>query len=125
MEIFQNNLILDDQEFKNCLFSYDRPSDKDSKFELIPSYFHEISDHNGEFIEVLKKTKLFFWTSFRQYQIYIEQFSFLKENKDIVHCCGFGKTLNQFINNGIDVTAFISIKEFIDFSTSLKNEESH
>jgi hydroxymethylbilane synthase len=51
------------------------------------------------------------WTSFNQYEIYLKQFPFLK---DALHCCGLGKTWQEFQKAGVTIHPLASMQEFYE-----------
>lgn len=51
----------------------------------------------------------FFWTSYPQYEAFLQEFPELKEAK---HACGLGKTFEEFSKNKIKVVPFASHEEF-------------
>lgn len=63
-----------------------------------------------EFKEKIQNTTHFYWTSFRQFQDYL---AFFPEIKTKTHCCGMGKTLEDFKQNGIEVLCFLNSDAFL------------
>lgn len=49
------------------------------------------------------------WTSYPQYQAYMERFPFLKKAE---HFCGLGKTWQEFRNAGINISPLASMEDF-------------
>ncbi len=79
--------------------------------EIFECYERSIVDISDQYIEELRNTKVFYWTSFPQYQIFCKNFEFLK-GSDIKHCCGVGKTYTEFKKANIKTIPFVSLQEF-------------
>jgi hydroxymethylbilane synthase len=80
--------------------------------DVVGCYEREIIQdvkEDEDYKKSLQATDAFFWSSYPQYELYLESFPFLK---DKIHCCGLGKTLEQFEEKGIDVLSFYSVTEF-------------
>ncbi len=79
----------------------------ESRHELGPSvacYTRSVQTNiDGTFSAKIKQTKLFYWTSFFQYQTYLKLFPELTQN-DTVHTCGLGKTWQEFSEHKIAIT---------------------
>lgn len=75
----------------------------------IQSYERKINTVSDDFKKSLESFDVFYWTSFPQFQIYIEQFPFIK-NK--THACGMGKTFDEFRKNNIEAIPFHTMEEF-------------
>ncbi len=80
--------------------------------EIIPSYERKTTEISKEFEENLRNCQYFYWTSFKQYQIYLDRFDFLRTN-DIVHFTGKGKTHDEFKKNKIKHIELSSHKELL------------
>jgi hydroxymethylbilane synthase len=72
-------------------------------------YEYDILDLGQEFQNKIINTKIFFWTSFSQYQTYLAKFPHIL---NATHACGMGKTWDQFKANNIKVEVFANIEEF-------------
>jgi len=72
-------------------------------------YQYTMMDVTEDFKMRLAQTKIFFWTSFSQYQTYLAKFP---EIKNATHACGMGKTYDQFLAQKIPVQVFANIDEF-------------
>jgi len=81
--------------------------------EIIPSYARKLVDISSEYEQKLKNCKVFYWTSFYQYQKYSERFEFLSLN-DIVHFTGLGKTHLEFEQRSIAHTPIASYEILIN-----------
>ena len=69
---------------------------------IIPCYDREINSENHKiYSDKISTAKVFYWTSYFQYQLYIENFPLIK---DQVHFCGLGKTYKEFSKREIQVT---------------------
>ncbi len=75
----------------------------------LPCYKREVTKLEDEKINNLKKCTVFYWSSFYQYEAYI---NLLPEIKNAYHCCGLGKTLKAFNEKGITVRPFINLHDF-------------
>ncbi len=62
-----------------------------------------------EFKKEVRSAEVFYWTSFYQYQNYINHFP---EIQDRFHCCGLGKTYDHFIEHNIPVIPMAGSEEF-------------
>jgi hydroxymethylbilane synthase len=80
-----------------------------SDIPTITTYERQIKSTNKDFDLKIEKTDVFYWTSFFQYQTYVEKYPSLK-NK--IHACGLGHTLKQFQTNKISVVPFSKMEEF-------------
>jgi hydroxymethylbilane synthase len=78
----------------------------------LKTYERKINSVNSEYISQLQNTELFYWTSFSQYETFVENFPFIK-NK--LHATGLGKTYQQFKTNNIAVFPFHSMESFEKF----------
>ena len=58
------------------------------------------------------KRDIFYWTSFAEYQTYVERYPFIK-NK--LHASGLGKTYEQFKAQNINILPFSSMDEFQNY----------
>ncbi|MBP5296492.1 MAG: hypothetical protein J6Y94_04090, partial [Bacteriovoracaceae bacterium] len=56
---------------------------------VIPSYDRILRNTSEEYLQKLKECKIFFWSSFGQYELFTDGFPFIKK---AIHCCGLGKT---------------------------------
>jgi hydroxymethylbilane synthase len=80
-----------------------------SDIPTITTYERQLKSTNKDFDLKIEKTDVFYWTSFFQYQTYVEKYPSLK-NK--IHACGLGHTLKQFQTNKISVVPFSKMEEF-------------
>lgn len=78
----------------------------------IKTYDRSINHVDQNFETSLNAKDIFYWTSFSEYQTYIEKYPQLKSK---LHACGLGKTYEQFNANNIKVIPFSSIEEFEQF----------
>ena len=81
--------------------------------KIIPCYKREICLPEESFKKRIDKTQTFYWTSFFQYQIYLEHFPSIKDKQ---HACGLGKTFEAFQKSNLPVIPFADIKEFFCWS---------
>jgi len=78
--------------------------------KIIPSYERSLNSQiSDEWAQNITKCDIFYWTSYKQYEIYTSKFS---EIKDACHCCGIGKTYDTFLNNQVNVEPFSGMSEF-------------
>ncbi len=82
---------------------------KSTAGEVIPSYKRVVLSPNKDFIQRLCKCKVFYWTSYYQYETYRP---FIESLEDVIHCCGLGKTLEEFQQNAIEVTPIVDMKKW-------------
>ncbi len=82
-----------------------------SSIGFVQGCYERILNENlsESFKNKINSIEVFFWTSFPQYQMYIEVFPQIKNR---IHACGLGKTYKQFKENNINVIAFASMDEF-------------
>jgi hydroxymethylbilane synthase len=99
------SLMLKSKESLINLTSYDAAD----SFKTYERVVHELTEEERD---RYLSYDLFYWSSYPQFQIYIEQ---IPEIKNKLHACGLGKTWEEFKNNNIDVIPFAGISE-------LKNE---
>lgn len=78
---------------------------------VVGCYERKTQDVSAEFVGELKLVGACLWTSFHQYEIYLKQFPFLK---DAVHCCGLGKTWQEFQKAGVKIHPLSSMQEFYE-----------
>ncbi len=86
---------------------------RDSPSQLgatIPCYEREFANPGGGFLQKLQACKVFFWVSFPQYEMYVQRFHELA-NK--IHCCGVGKTWQNFASAKIDALPFLDIEDYV------------
>ena len=74
-------------------------------------YTREILPVTDDFKNQMKEVGACLWTSIHQYQIYLQQFPFLK---DAHHFCGLGKTWQEFQKAGVTVTPLASMQDFYE-----------
>lgn len=110
-------LLTKNHQNSYTLLSHEKAQVLDPHSQLAALYRREINHSIKEEIESkLKSVKIFYWSSFFQYQIYCQNFPFIKDH---IHCCGLGKTFGQFQKANITVFPFINKNEF---KTWIKNE---
>ncbi len=78
---------------------------------VVGCYNRHTQDVTAEFSASLKQVGACLWTSFHQYQIYLKQFPVLK---DAHHCCGLGKTWQEFQKAGVNVHPLASMQDFYE-----------
>lgn len=100
-------LMLEDLNWKTLTSS----TGTSSLGETVPSYEHIIIPPTDEFKKTIEETETFYWTSFFQYQTYLDFFPQIK-NKN--HCCGLGKTFMAFKEKNIEVTPFLGPEDFYE-----------
>lgn len=76
-------------------------------YERVPKTI-TISD---EFKANLEKAKVFYWTSYSQFQDYLP---LLQNEKERHHFCGIGKTWQRLKQAGVAVTAVTGMQEFLE-----------
>lgn len=86
--------------------------DSTSAFEMIEGYTRQIKtlDQIGQAQkEKMKEVKACYWSSFKQYQAYVETFPTLK---NAIHACGLGKSWESFLKTNINVEVFKAAHDF-------------
>lgn len=84
--------------------------------EVLACYKREVNpDVSEEFKKQIKKTEVFYWTSYFQYLTYVK---FFPEIKDRMHACGVGKTFDLFNENAVSVYPMASMEEFKTWTQS-------
>jgi hydroxymethylbilane synthase len=81
----------------------------------ISSYQREMLPLDQETIKQLNQCQCFYWTSFSQYKAYLKAVPSIA-NK--MHCCGPGKTFDEFSNHQININLFISLEEFKQWTSA-------
>jgi hydroxymethylbilane synthase len=76
---------------------------------VLGCYTRETQEVSAEFERRLSEVGACYWTSFPQYALYLARFPFIK---DAVHCCGLGKTWQEFTQAGVSVQPMASMQEF-------------
>lgn len=99
-------IVLSNDEAKSTL----------SDAEVIACYKREINpDVSEEFKEEIRKTEVFYWTSYFQYCAYLYHFP---EIKNKFHACGIGKTYDLFKANNIEIYPMADSSEFKSWTQS-------
>lgn len=84
--------------------------------EIIACYKREINEKvSDEFSNMILACDVFYWTSFFQYEAFVNKFPAIK---DKFHACGVGKTLDLFKAKNIDVIAMADISEFKNWTNT-------
>ena len=78
---------------------------------VVGCYERKAQDVSADFVAELKNIGACLWTSFQQYEIYIKQFPFLKNAH---HCCGLGKTWQEFQKAGVNIHPLASMQDFYE-----------
>lgn len=71
-----------------------------------------ISSLKQQELTAISNCQIFYWTSFGQYRHYIKNFPAIKQS---MHCCGLGKTWQQFNAAKIEVQPFNDVQSFTEF----------
>jgi hydroxymethylbilane synthase len=78
--------------------------------KVIPCYTRLIERKlDKKFEDKINTTDVFYWTSFFQYQAYMEKFPLIRNR---VHVCGLGKTFKKFTEKNINIYPMASMEEF-------------
>lgn len=85
------------------------PSSESELGSVVGCYERQPKEISIEYESELQKVEAFYWTSFPQYQAFIERFAFIKEKK---HFCGLGKTWQEFKKAGITINPVATMEEF-------------
>lgn len=78
---------------------------------VVGCYERKAQDVSKDFVEELKNVGACLWTSFHQYETYLKHFPFLK---DAHHCCGLGKTWQEFQKAGVSVHPVANMQDFYE-----------
>lgn len=78
----------------------------------IKTYSRVINQVDAAFSNEIVKKDIFYWTSFAEYQTYVDMYPELKTK---LHACGLGKTYEQFKSQNINVIPFSSMEEFENY----------
>ena len=91
-------------EIKQPWGVYTHPNGSTNLGDTIPSYEMKKVETSTSFDDSLKATEVFFWTSFRQFQTYLDKYP---EIRNKTHCCGMGKTYQQAMKVVITLSRFL------------------
>ena len=109
---FQKSLLLN-IFFKGRLWKVLSHGESQSEVgEVLEAYERKVLSPKPEFIKRLQEASVFFWTSFFQYETYK---SHLNPSKKLIHCCGTGKTLEEFQKNKIQVVPIADMNQWTQF----------
>lgn len=78
---------------------------------VVGCYIRKPQNITEAFANEMRQVGACLWTSFNQYEIYLKQFPFLK---DALHCCGLGKTWQEFQKAGVTIHPLASMQEFYE-----------
>jgi hydroxymethylbilane synthase len=78
---------------------------------VVGCYERKTQNVSADYVNELRNVGACLWTSFQQYEIYLKQFPFLK---DAHHCCGLGKTWQEFQKAGVNIHPLASMKDFYE-----------
>ena len=80
--------------------------------ELVPCYEHQIGEVGEEYLQKVRSANSFFWTSYRQFESFCEH---LEDGwwHGKRHCCGLGKTFQEFKERDLEVTPFINLEQYV------------
>lgn len=81
--------------------------------EIIGCYDRVKTSTTHEYDESLKEVGACFWTSYPQYQAFVEKYPFLREVK---HFCGMGKTWQEFQTSGVEIYPLANMQDFYQLS---------
>lgn len=82
--------------------------------ECLPCYTREIRPPGKEFQQNFAALKVYFWSSFFQFTTYQKFFPDIMR-PSTQHCCGIGKTFEEFQRHGINVLPFVHQESFIQW----------
>jgi hydroxymethylbilane synthase len=85
------------------------PASKSELGEVVGCYERVKTDTSSEYEDSLKQVGGCYWTSYPQYQAFIEKFPFLKNT---LHFCGMGKTWHEFQSAGVNVNPVANMQDF-------------
>lgn len=84
---------------------------------VLPVYKKSLNDMSEEYINELKSCDTFYWSSYTQFEAYTHKVPAIK---NAFHCCGLGKTLDQFKAHNMTIRPFSSVDEFKNWFQSKK-----
>lgn len=76
---------------------------------VVGCYERVKSETTPEYEKDLRDVGAFYWTSYPQYEAFLEKFPFLKSAH---HFCGMGKTWQEFKNAGVSVHPIANMQDF-------------
>ena len=88
--------------------------------ELVACYRRETQEVEANYFDQLSQVRTFFWTSYPQFELFSRHFPQIPW-PDRLHCCGMGKTFQEFKKRNIKATPFLSTGQFIrEAQTAIK-----
>lgn len=88
---------------------FTHPNSKSVMGEVVGCYERVPQTVSSEYESSLKEVGACYWTSYPQYEAFIERFPFLKNAH---HFCGMGKTWQEFKAAGINVNPVANMQDF-------------
>ena len=82
---------------------------------LMACYERQIQTVSSHYSKQLEEIRTFFWTSYPQFKLFQKHFPHM-DWKSKHHCCGIGKTFQEFEKHHIKTTPFISLDQFIELA---------
>ena len=81
--------------------------------EVVACYRRWPQQVGPEYSQQLQGIRSFFWASYPQYELFRQRFPHIPWERDRWHCCGMGKTFQEFKKHNIKVTPFIDWEHFM------------
>ena len=79
--------------------------------DVIGCYERENNEVSKDYEDRLKEVGACYWTSFPQYESFLQRFPFLKE---VSHFCGMGKTWQEFKNAGVSINPVANMQDYYE-----------
>jgi hydroxymethylbilane synthase len=79
--------------------------------DVVGCYERKAIEVSEDYENRLKEVGACYWTSFPQYESFLQRFPFLKE---VNHFCGMGKTWQEFKNAGVLVNPVASMQDYYE-----------
>lgn len=108
--------LMKDTKGPLIVLSNDEAKSSLTEHPIIACYKRTITkDYPQSFKEEILQTEAFYWTSFFQYEAYVNEFP---EIKNKIHACGIGKTFDHFKERNIEVFPMASADEFLNWTNN-------
>ena len=95
------------------LVTYSAAGAKGLGEKTVACYRRSLRPLGQEYARQLAQVRSFFWASYPQFELFRQQFPDISWERDREHCCGMGKTFQEFKKRNIRVTPFIDWGHFI------------
>jgi hydroxymethylbilane synthase len=79
--------------------------------DVVGCYERENNEVSKDYEDRLKEVGACYWTSFPQYESFLQRFPFLKE---VSHFCGMGKTWQEFKYAGVSINPIANMQDYYE-----------